>query len=117
VFVAAGDGTNAKQISEWGEYTTSAHWSPTGDWIVFDKINPAAGGHSFYLVHPDGSGTRVIPALGPVCCAIWSPDGQRLLFARANDLWTVMLDGSHLTQLTHTPTPDLTDLGWTSAMK
>jgi|SRR5579864_6718278 len=116
VFVAAGDGTNARQISDWGEYTTSAHWSPTGDWIVFDKINSAAGGHAFYLVHPDGSGTRVISTLGPVCCAVWSPDGQRLLFARANDLWTVMIDGSHPTQLTHTPS-ELTDIGWTSATK
>jgi Tol biopolymer transport system component len=114
VFVAAGDGTNAKQISDWGDYTTSAHWSPTGDWIVFDKINAAAGGHSFYLVHPDGSGTRSIASLGPVCCAVWSPDGQRLLFSRASDLWTVMIDGSHPTQVTHTPA-ELTDISWTSA--
>jgi len=119
VFVAAGDGTNAKQISDWGEYTTSARWSPTGDWIVFDKINDAAGAHTFYLVHPDGSGTTTIPSLAAVCCALWSPGGDRLLFAKgpsdqAMNLWTVNIDGSHLAQLTHTPAK-LTDIGWSAA--
>ena len=118
VFVAAGDGTNAKQISDWGEYTTSARWSPTGDWIVFDKINAAAGGHTLYLVHPDGSGLKGIPSNAAACCAVWSPDGERLLFLegpdQGNDLWTAMIDGSHLTQLTHSPS-ELTDVGWSEA--
>jgi len=121
LFVAAGDGTNPKQISDWGEYATGARWSPTGDWIVFDKVNPAAGGHTFYLVHPDGSGTKGIPSVAGVCCAIWSPDGDRLLFAKgpseqASELWTVMVDGSQLTQLTHTPA-ELADIEWSSATK
>jgi Tol biopolymer transport system component len=119
VFVAAGDGTNPKQISDWGEYTTSARWSPAGDWIVFDKINDAAAAHTFYLVHPDGSGTKTISSLAAVCCAVWSPDGGRLLFAKgpsdqAMNLWTVNIDGSHLVQLTHTPAK-LTDIGWSAA--
>jgi Tol biopolymer transport system component len=117
VFVAAGGGTNAKQITDWGSWTTSAHWSPAGDWIVFDKINPAVNTHTFYLVHPDGSGIKIIPSLTAVCCAVWSPDGNRLLFGgggdqgNLSDLRTVMLDGSHLTQLTHKPAV-LTDIEW-----
>ncbi len=124
VFVAAGDGTNPKQISDWGGRTTSARWSPTGDWIVFDKINSAAGAHTFYLVHPDGSGTKTVPSLAGVCCAVWSPDGDRLLFPKFSstsssgqdlgDLWTVAVDGSHLTQVTHTPA-ELTDIRWSAA--
>ena len=119
VFVAAGDGTNAKRITDWGVYTTSAHWSPAKDWIVFDKINPAVNTHTFYLVHPDGSGLKTIPSLTAVCCAIWSPDGDRLLFGasdQAGDLWTVMIDGSHLTQLTHTPAK-LADIAWSGVTK
>jgi Tol biopolymer transport system component len=116
VFVAAGDGTNARQISDWGEYTTSARWSPTGQWIVFDiKFNLALGTHNLYLVRPDGSGSHLISTVSAVCCAVWSPDGNRLVFPRgpdqATDLWTVKTDGSQLTQLTHTPA-NLTDIGW-----
>jgi len=118
VFVAAGDGTNPKQITDWGTYTTSARWSPAGDWIVFDKVNNAVGAHTFYLVHPDGSGIKTIPSLAEVCCAVWSPDGVRLLFPkgpdRATDLWTVKTDGSQLTQLTHAPA-DLPDIAWSGA--
>jgi Tol biopolymer transport system component len=117
LFVAGGDGTKPRQISEWGSYTTGARWSPTGDWIVFDKVNAAAGAHTFYLVHPDGSGIKTIPSLAGVCCALWSPDGDRLLFPRGpdreTDLWTVKTDGSRLTQLTHTPA-DLPDVGWSA---
>jgi Tol biopolymer transport system component len=118
VFVAAGDGTNARQISDWGTYTTSAHWSPAGDWIVFDKIADASGAHTFVLIHPDGSGTRGIPYPASVCCAVWTPD-DRLLFPRGSsdqalDVWTMNIDGSKLTQLTHTPA-ELTDIGWSNA--
>jgi len=118
VFVAAGDGTNSKRISDWGDYTTSARWSPTGDWIVFDTINADAAAHTLFLVHPDGSGTKTITPLAGGCCAVWSPGGDRLVFTRGSsdqvlDLWTVMVDGSHLTQLTHTPA-NLTDIGWSA---
>ncbi len=118
VFVADGDGTNPRQISDWGTYTTSARWSPTGDWIVFDRIaSPFA--HGFFLVHLDGSGTRAIPLLHAACCAVWSPDGNRLLFGASDisdDLYTVQLDGSHLTPLIRTPA-HMADLGWSGATR
>jgi Tol biopolymer transport system component len=122
LFVAAGDGTNPKQISDWGTYTTGARWSPSGDWIVFDRVNPTAGGHTLYLVHPDGTGTKGIPSIATVCCAVWSPDGARVLFAyggqseKEQDLWTMTIDGSQLTQLTHTPA-ELADIAWSDVTK
>ena len=122
VFVAAGDGTHAKQITAWGARTTVARWSPTGDWIVFD--NYSGSSQTLFLIHPDGSGTKAISSVGGVCCSIygpvWSPDGKRLLFgygpnsSYTGDLWTVLLDGSHLTQLTHT-LASLADVGWSAA--
>jgi Tol biopolymer transport system component len=119
VFVIDGNGTNLKQISDWGDYTTSARWSPTGTWIVFDKLPPAAAAHSLYLIHPDGTGTRMIPSLSAVCCAVWSPDGNRLLFTGgpgdlSADVWIVNIDGSGLVRLTKHPSK-LSDLGWSSA--
>jgi Tol biopolymer transport system component len=118
VFVAAGDGTNAKQISDWGDYTTSARWSPTANWIVFDRINGGVSAHSLYLVHPDGSGIKTTPLLSAECLAVWSPDGDHLLVNgpsdQATNLWSVKIDGSHLIQLTHMPTT-LTDIGWGAA--
>jgi hypothetical protein len=122
VFVAAGDGTNTKQITNWGARTTVARWSPTGDWIVFD--NYSGSFQTLFIIHPDGSGTKAISSVGGVCCSIyspvWSPDGKRLLFgygpnsSYTGDLWTVQLDGSHLTQLTHT-LASLADFGWSAA--
>jgi Tol biopolymer transport system component len=119
VFVVAANGTNLKQITGWGDYITSARWSPTGTWIVFDKLPPAAAAHSLYLVHPDGTGTVMIPLLSAVCCAVWSPDGTRLLFTGGSgdlalDLWIVHIDGSGLVRLTNKPSK-LTDIGWSSA--
>jgi len=117
VFVASMDGTNLKQISDWGTYTTGAQWSPTGDWIAFDRDNNSSPrSHGIFIVHPDGSGLKVIPSVRPGCCAVWSPDGDRLLFrAGPNDqkfdLWTVRVDGSHLTRLTNTPS-SLVDVSW-----
>lgn len=118
IFVAAGDGTNPKRVSDWGTGTTTARWSPNGDWILFDKNNDSSGRHSLFLIRPDGSGTKVVGSLVGICCAVWSPDGNRLLFRRGptdseSDLWTLLLDGSHLTQLTHSPAT-LNDIGWSA---
>ncbi len=121
VFVAGGDGTNPRQISEWGEYTTSARFSPSGNWIVFDRaVSADDGNHTFFLVSPDGGTTVPIPSVIGACCATWSPDGNRLVFTEGPnnqvELWTVELDGSHLTRLTAGPA-NLTDIGWSGATK
>jgi hypothetical protein len=118
VFVAAGNGTSTRQITAWGTATLSARWSPIGDWIAFDRYSANAA-LVIVLVRPDGSGTKVVSSVGGVCCPVWSPDGERLLFSNgpssiATDLWTVQLDGSHLTRLTHAPA-EMVDFGWSAA--
>ena len=102
VFVASAGGSNAHRITDWGEWTTSARWSPSGDWIALDKI--ASGRfHSVFLMHPDGSDLHMVdpdPAATGSCCAQWSPDGRYLAFEHVEHssdhhvaLYVVNVDG------------------------
>lgn len=58
-------------------------WSPTGKWIVYFDVKR----QKCVLVHPDGTGTRVVRNLGRKLLqyrmfgygAAWSPDGRQLL--------------------------------------
>jgi DNA-binding SARP family transcriptional activator len=85
VFVADANGTHAHPITSPWYDTTSARWSPQGDWILFDRVNrEPVGQHDEFLVRPDGSQTRVISTKGAdhggSCCAQWSPDGRYIAY-------------------------------------
>jgi len=117
VYVAEADGSQVKAITEPGAFTEGAEWSPSGDWIVFNKKSGPVGvkGSDLYLIHSDGSGLSAITTAGAAgksdqIGAVWSPDGTRLLFTvvpggpvKRGDLWIVDLDGTDLTRLTDTP--------------
>jgi Tol biopolymer transport system component len=117
VYVAESDGSRVDAITEPGAFTEGARWSPHGAWIVFNKKSGPVGvkGSDLYLVHPDGNELHAITTAGAAGTsdqfgAIWSPDETRLLFSvvpggpvKLGDLWIVDLDGTGLTQLTHTP--------------
>jgi len=102
VFIAPAGGGRAHRITDPGEWTTGAMWSPSGSWIAFDKAASGAF-HSVFLMHPDGSGLHMVdPALAAVgsCCAQWSPDGRYLVYEHvehgSNDhvaLYVVNVDG------------------------
>jgi tricorn protease-like protein len=102
VFVASGAGGSAHRITDWGEWTTSARWSPTGGWIAFDKVD-FGGFHSVFLIHPDGSDQHMVdpdPAATGSCCAQWSPDGRYLVYEHVEQssddhvaLYVVNVDG------------------------
>jgi dipeptidyl aminopeptidase/acylaminoacyl peptidase len=88
VFVANADGTNKRRITRWGGWTTSARWSPSGDWIVFDRVNRGPGLHDLFITRPDGSDAHVVtPGLGDAggCCAQWSSDSRYLIYERGAD--------------------------------
>jgi Tol biopolymer transport system component len=116
VFVASANGSHPRRITAWGEWSTSAHWSPDGTRIVFDKFVPgSSGSHNLYLVHPNGTGLKAISptSLGGVCCAVWSPDGKRLLFrAASHRLLTVNRDGSGVKYLTTGDPSDEAEYAW-----
>ncbi len=104
VFTVRPDGTALRRLSPWGTFSTSAHWSPDGRWIVYDQHPPEGGNGAIFIVHPDGSGLRQLTdrdAL-PACCAVWSRDGTHILFpANDNALWTMRPDGTAKKQITH----------------
>lgn len=82
--------------------TPSVAWSPDGRWIAFSAEADGAGG--LFLVHPDGQGLRRLTTAPPAAPAdhqpTWSPDGQRLVFARqdpadgSRDLFETTLAGA-----------------------
>jgi Tol biopolymer transport system component len=121
VFVVNADGSDRHRITPWAS-AFLAQWSPDGQWIAYSGRRPGEeGGTSVFIVHPDGTGLRAVApsAGGPFFFgAVWSPDSTKLLFTRLSggalpageeeehdqtDLWTVNVDGTDLTQLTHTP--------------
>ena len=63
-------------------------------------------------MNPDGSGqTRLsTPATGDVTRPTWSPDGARIAFTIAGDVWTMDSDGTDLEQVT--TGADVRDLDW-----
>lgn len=101
VFVSDATGQHIRRLTDWGTWTTSARWSPSGTWIAFDRVN-TGNFHDEFLVRPDGSDLHVLntnTVNGGSCCAQWSPDGRDLLYEHtdgSNDvaLWFVGVDGT-----------------------
>jgi hypothetical protein len=126
LFTVKLDGSGLRQITPPGMDFNfcNGSWSPQGNEILFSAHVPNGDYRSTtWVVHSDGTGLRQIPIPGcgglfsdptSVSCfnSTWSPDGQKIIFARTSgatgqrDLYIVNADGSGLFQLTHTPDID-----------
>ena len=112
IFRVRTDGTQLEQLTDFAENGSAPDWSPNGKWIAYDThdagIAPDAG--NIVLIHPDGSGHRVLIAgtatdynQNPV----FSPSGKFIawaLFGTADggtppDLFTARVDGTHRRKL------------------
>jgi TolB protein len=126
LFTVKLDGSGLRQITPAGmEFNfCNGNWSPQGNEIVFGAHVPSDQRSTLWVVHSDGSGLRQIPIPGcggplsdpsSIGCfnPSWSPDGQKIVFARGTadgrDLYTVDRDGSGLFPVTNTP--DINELG------
>jgi Tol biopolymer transport system component len=95
------------RVGDWGP-----DWSADGRWVAW---NTASAGHIFDLglIHPDGTGRRVIKAGVYVEYPAWSPDGRRIAFmspgdGSAYDIYVMNADGTGVRRLTESPAVD----GW-----
>jgi Tol biopolymer transport system component len=120
LFVARSNGTHPRQIAPAGVTCCEGGWSSHGNWIVFSRHVTPDVHSSIWVVHPNGTGLREVPADPTYGCGgpiadpqaagcfdpRWSPDGRQIVFGSGDDtlgrnIWTVRPDGSDLHQVTH----------------
>ncbi|XP_010539663.1 PREDICTED: uncharacterized protein LOC104813673 [Tarenaya hassleriana] len=103
---------------------TMCSWSPDGDWIAFasNRENPGTESFGLFLIHPNGTGLRKLTETGLGRMSnhpVFSPDGKTVAFTSnyaaisaepisnpdiaisAGEIFTVKLDGSDLSRVTH----------------
>jgi TolB protein len=133
VFVVNVNGTGLKRIlpPTVPANCCSFDWSPQGNEIVFSRHVTPDVHSSLWTVHSDGTGLHEINVQPTSACGGanadpdaqgcnspgWSPDGTKIAFVRSHsndvdgEIYTVNVDGTGLTQVTHAPGSNSPDWG------
>jgi Tol biopolymer transport system component len=132
LFVVNINGTGLKQITPAGlDFSSKGSWSPQGNEIVFSYHVTPDVHSSIWVVHANGTGLHEIHVQPASACGganadpdalgcnspVWSPDGTKIAFVRSHfndvdrEVYTVNVDGTGLTQVTHAPGVDNVDWG------
>jgi Tol biopolymer transport system component len=132
LFVVNTNGTGLKQITPAGlDFSSFGDWSPQGNEIVFSQHVTPDVHSSIWVVHSDGTGLHEINVQPASACGganadpsalgcnepVWSPDGTKFAFTRSHmndvdgEIYTVNVDGTGLTQVTHAPGSGSPDWG------
>jgi Tol biopolymer transport system component len=132
LFVVNTNGTGLKQITPADfDLSSFGSWSPQGNDIVFSRHVTPDVHSSIWVVHADGSGLHEINVQPASACGganvdpsaegcnepTWSPDGSMIAFTRSHsndvdgEIYTVKVDGTGLTQVTHAPGSGSPDWG------
>jgi WD40-like Beta Propeller Repeat len=132
LFVVNTNGTGLKQITPAGlDFSSFGDWSPQGNEIVFSQHVTPDVHSSIWVVHTDGTGLHEINVQPASACGganadpsalgcnepTWSPDGTKFAFTRSHnndvdgEIYTVNVDGTGLTQVTHAPGSGNADWG------
>src|SRR5262249_57109356 len=79
LYVMGAGGGGARRISFGsGRYATPV-WSPRGDLIAFTRFGGESGNFSIGVMHPDGSGERILSESFSVEGPAFSPNGRVLV--------------------------------------
>jgi TolB protein len=82
LYVMGAGGGGGKRISFGsGRYATPV-WSPRGDLIAFTRFGGESGNFSIGVMHPDGSGERILSEGFSVEGPTFAPNGRVLMFWR-----------------------------------
>jgi len=88
IFVADGDGKNAKQITNFGCASFAPTFTPDGKQILFSSNKHECDGRKFelFIMNVDGSGLEQVTSFGGFTSfPEFSPDGKKLIFATDKD--------------------------------
>jgi TolB protein len=79
LYIMDADGSNIRRLSFGRERYATPVWSPRGDWIAFTRF----GGSGFFIgiIHPNGTGERMIASGHLVEGPTWSPNGRVIMFS------------------------------------
>jgi TolB protein len=96
IYVMNADGSNVHRISYGGGKNGTPVWSPRGDLIAFTK---QGGGFHIGVMHPDGSGERILSNGWEDEGPTWAPNGRVLMYTRTlqggrgSQIWSVDITG------------------------
>lgn len=132
LFIVNTNGTGLKQITPADfDLSSFGSWSPQGNDIVFSRHVTPDVHSSIWVVHASGSGLHEINVQPASACGganadpnalgcnepTWSPDGTMIAVVRSHsndidgEIYTVNVDGTGLTQVTHAPGANDPDWG------
>jgi Tol biopolymer transport system component len=94
------DGSQRRQLTDFGSTSFYASFSPDGDQIYFSSRKD--GGYEIYSMNPSGRGVqRLTFNIGALYAPELSPDGDRIIFTNnGNGIWTMRADGNNPHALT-----------------
>jgi TolB protein len=82
LYVMGAGGGGAKRISYGQSRYATPVWSPRGDLIAFTRFGGEVGNFAIGVMHPDGSGERILSESFSVEGPTFAPNGRVLMFWR-----------------------------------